>query len=120
MKTLIAVLVAIAAPLILAACGAMPPEVDPGDSPTGALNTSSAAGGAPTTPPPEDTAAEPSGFVPAETPAAPSDTPEPTEDVYYENCAAVRDADAAPIRAGEPGYGTHLDRDGDGVACEVK
>ncbi|MCX4774188.1 excalibur calcium-binding domain-containing protein [Streptomyces sp. NBC_01260] len=23
-----------------------------------------------------------------------------------------------PIHAGEPGYGRHLDRDGDGVACE--
>ncbi|MFF8508957.1 excalibur calcium-binding domain-containing protein [Streptomyces sp. NPDC015492] len=23
-----------------------------------------------------------------------------------------------PIHAGEPGYGSHLDRDGDGVACE--
>lgn len=38
--------------------------------------------------------------------------------VYYENCTAVRDADADPIRVGDPGYGDHLDRDGDGVACE--
>ncbi|WDG27167.1 excalibur calcium-binding domain-containing protein [Streptomyces sp. CA-278952] len=37
---------------------------------------------------------------------------------YYKNCTAVRAADAAPIRAGDPGYGRHLDRDGDGVACE--
>ena len=34
------------------------------------------------------------------------------------NCAAARAAGAAPIRRGEPGYGPHLDRDGDGVACE--
>lgn len=39
-------------------------------------------------------------------------------DVYYPNCAAARAAGAAPIRAGEPGYGRHLDRDGDGKACE--
>ncbi|WP_399467096.1 excalibur calcium-binding domain-containing protein [Streptomyces venezuelae] len=55
--------------------------------------------------------------------------PEPTEDagdgssggggsVSYRNCAAVRAAGAAPIHAGDPGYGRHLDRDGDGVGCE--
>ncbi|WP_255306125.1 excalibur calcium-binding domain-containing protein [Streptomyces sp. Wb2n-11] len=37
---------------------------------------------------------------------------------YYANCTAVRAADAAPIRTGDAGYGRHLDRDGDGVACE--
>ncbi|MFJ2741630.1 excalibur calcium-binding domain-containing protein [Streptomyces sp. NPDC087440] len=36
----------------------------------------------------------------------------------YKNCAAVRAAGAAPIRKGQPGFGAHLDRDGDGVACE--
>ncbi|WP_033894192.1 MULTISPECIES: excalibur calcium-binding domain-containing protein [Streptomyces] len=36
----------------------------------------------------------------------------------YANCTAVRNAGAAPIRAGDPGYGRHLDRDGDGVGCE--
>ncbi|WP_432816203.1 excalibur calcium-binding domain-containing protein [Streptomyces vilmorinianum] len=38
--------------------------------------------------------------------------------VYYKNCTAVRAAGAAPIRRGDPGFGSHLDRDGDGVACE--
>ncbi|MHA7270892.1 GmrSD restriction endonuclease domain-containing protein [Arthrobacter sp. HLT1-20] len=38
--------------------------------------------------------------------------------VFYQNCAAVRAAGAAPIRAGQPGYSKKLDRDGDGVACE--
>ncbi len=38
--------------------------------------------------------------------------------VSYKNCSAVRAAGAAPIRRGDPGYGRHLDRDGDGVACE--
>ncbi|WP_082787690.1 excalibur calcium-binding domain-containing protein [Corynebacterium simulans] len=37
---------------------------------------------------------------------------------YYPNCAAVRAAGAAPIYAGDPGYSSDLDHDGDGVACE--
>jgi hypothetical protein len=36
----------------------------------------------------------------------------------YANCSAARAAGAAPVRRGDPGYGRHLDRDGDGVACE--
>ncbi|SDO90365.1 Excalibur calcium-binding domain-containing protein [Streptomyces sp. cf386] len=39
-------------------------------------------------------------------------------DVFYDNCDAARAAGAAPVYAGDPGYGRHLDRDGDGVACE--
>ena len=39
-------------------------------------------------------------------------------DVYFANCAAARAAGAAPLREGEPGYRTGLDRDRDGVACE--
>jgi hypothetical protein len=37
---------------------------------------------------------------------------------YYANCTAARAAGAAPLYAGEPGYSSKLDRDGDGVACE--
>ena len=36
----------------------------------------------------------------------------------FANCAAARAAGAAPVRRGQPGYGPHLDRDGDGVGCE--
>lgn len=36
----------------------------------------------------------------------------------FANCAAARAAGAAPVRAGDPGYGRHLDRDGDGIGCE--
>lgn len=36
----------------------------------------------------------------------------------FANCTAARAAGAAPVRRGDPGYGTHLDRDGDGVGCE--
>lgn len=38
--------------------------------------------------------------------------------VYYANCTAARNAGAAPVRRGDPGYARHLDRDGDGVGCE--
>lgn len=36
----------------------------------------------------------------------------------FANCSAARAAGAAPVRLGDPGYGRHLDRDGDGVGCE--
>ncbi|MRH43884.1 nuclease [Aquibacillus halophilus] len=36
----------------------------------------------------------------------------------YKNCSAVRKANADPIHKGEPGFGSHLDGDGDGIACE--
>lgn len=44
--------------------------------------------------------------------------PQPPANVSYANCAAVRAAGAAPIHRGDPGYGSHLDRDNDGVGCE--
>ncbi len=57
---------------------------------------------------------------------APEPEPEPepiieepeVEYVFYENCSAVRAAGADPIYAGDPGYSSKLDRDGDGVGCE--
>lgn len=36
----------------------------------------------------------------------------------FANCAAARDAGAAPVRRGDPGYSARLDRDGDGIGCE--
>ncbi|MFG2191682.1 excalibur calcium-binding domain-containing protein [Streptomyces sp. NPDC048639] len=38
--------------------------------------------------------------------------------VYYLNCSAARAAGAAPVHVGDPGYGRHLDRDGDGTGCD--
>jgi DNA segregation ATPase FtsK/SpoIIIE-like protein len=43
---------------------------------------------------------------------------EAVNSVYYENCDAVRSAGAAPVYKGTPGYGKHLDRDGDGIGCD--
>ncbi len=43
---------------------------------------------------------------------------QPPADVYYANCSAVP-RHLKPVLRGQPGYGSHLDRDGDGRACEV-
>ena len=39
-------------------------------------------------------------------------------ELVFRNCEEVRRAGVAPLRRGNAGYGVHLDRDGDGVACE--
>lgn len=36
----------------------------------------------------------------------------------FRSCTEARAAGAAPVYRGQPGYGPHLDRDGDGVGCE--
>ncbi|MEX5713462.1 excalibur calcium-binding domain-containing protein [Parafrankia sp. FMc6] len=55
-------------------------------------------------------------------PLPPANNPPPANDnppaVYYANCSEVKAAGAAPIRRGDPGYSSKLDRDGDGIACE--
>ena len=38
---------------------------------------------------------------------------------YYANCTDARNDGVAPLSRGQVGYGTHLDRDNDGIACEV-
>lgn len=65
--------------------------------------------------------AAPAPFV-APAPAAPAPyvapAPAAPAAVYYKNCTAARAAGAAPVYQGSPGYGTHLDRDGDGIGCD--
>ncbi|CAM4187169.1 Excalibur calcium-binding domain-containing protein [Paenibacillus alkaliterrae] len=46
------------------------------------------------------------------------ETAKPDLTVVYNSCAEAKAAGKAPIRIGDPGYSTKLDRDGDGVACE--
>jgi hypothetical protein len=53
----------------------------------------------------------PSNFAPARRPA---------DGRAFANCSEARAAGAAPVRRGDPGYGPHLDRDGDGVGCEPR
>jgi Excalibur calcium-binding domain len=65
---------------------------------------------------------------PAEPPANPTQVPQPvaapapppstSTEAYYANCTEAREAGAAPIYVGQPGYAAELDRDDDGVACE--
>lgn len=55
---------------------------------------------------------------PAPQPVAPEPAASDSGSTYYKNCDAARSAGAAPVRTGDPGYGRHLDRDGDGVGCE--
>lgn len=38
---------------------------------------------------------------------------------YYRNCAAAHADGASPIYKGEAGYRRGLDRDNDGIACEL-
>ncbi|WP_228539744.1 excalibur calcium-binding domain-containing protein [Nocardia sp. XZ_19_385] len=53
-------------------------------------------------------------------PFAPAPAPGPSSpSVYYSNCTEARAAGAAPLLRGAPGYRSELDRDNDGVACEV-
>jgi len=63
----------------------------------------------------------PRPLVAAPRPAAPApvvEAPSSRGSAYYANCSAAKAAGAAPLHAGEPGYRSGLDRDGDGVACE--
>lgn len=63
-----------------------------------------------------DAAAQQAQQAPA--PVAPAPVAPAPAAAYYANCAAAKAAGAAPVRAGSPGYGRHLDRDGDGIGCE--
>ena len=36
----------------------------------------------------------------------------------FKNCEAARKAGVSPVLRGHPGYGPHLDTDGDGMGCE--
>ncbi|GAA1589287.1 hypothetical protein GCM10009828_012290 [Actinoplanes couchii] len=120
----------VAATIAAEVAGSPAPEAtgEPGTATTGAGGTSTPRPGTtpasrpaaePTTtrPSPKSTTKKPK---PRPTTAEPEDEPEEevVEDVYYKNCTAVRRAGADPIRRGDPGYGRHLDRDGDGVGCE--
>ena len=72
----------------------------------------------PTTEEPEPAPEEPTA-EPAEEPAAPAPAPEPTPArVHFSSCKQAREAGAAPLYRGDPGYSSNLDRDNDGVACE--
>jgi len=71
----------------------------------------------PTTPPTTSATVpttQPARRVPTTVATAP-----PSGGTYFANCTEARVAGAAPIRVGQPGYRPALDRDADGIACEV-
>ncbi|MCK9794507.1 DUF1524 domain-containing protein [Isoptericola sp. 4D.3] len=55
------------------------------------------------------------GPAPVVEPSAPD---EPDAEGPFATCAEAQAAGAAPVRRGDPGYSSRLDRDGDGVGCE--
>ncbi|GAE95014.1 staphylococcus nuclease domain [Gracilibacillus boraciitolerans JCM 21714] len=38
--------------------------------------------------------------------------------IYFANCSEAHKAGVTPLYEGDPGYGSHMDGDGDGIACE--
>lgn len=59
------------------------------------------------------------GKVSAQSAPAPAPAqPVAPRTVPFKNCSEARAAGAAPVHRGDPGYGTNLDRDGDGIGCE--
>ena len=73
--------------------------------------------GTPQGPPAEQPEAAPAAEPPPQQPVPFTATPD-APPVFFPNCAAARAAGAAPILAGQPGYRSALDGDGDGIACE--
>jgi hypothetical protein len=59
-------------------------------------------------------------FVPEEPVAAPQTAPSVVvSGIYFGKCADALAAGRAVIFRDQPGYGAHLDPDGDGIACGV-
>lgn len=76
---------------------------------------------APAAPAPQPVPAPQPAPAPRPAPApAPRPAAAPTPAKAYPNCRAVWNDLGRPIRSNEPGYGSHLDRDGDGVGCEKR
>lgn len=44
--------------------------------------------------------------------------PTASSELNFSNCKEARAAGYSHMRRGEPGYAPHLDRDGDGIACD--
>lgn len=57
-------------------------------------------------------------YTPPPSPTSGQSSSSNSSSTYYRNCSEAREAGAAPISRGEPGYRPALDRDGDGIACE--
>lgn len=69
-------------------------------------------------PEPEPAVEEPEPEPVADEPAPPAPAHAPAPARPFTSCAQAREAGAAPLYRGDPGYSPRLDRDKDGVACE--
>ena len=69
------------------------------------------------TPEPAPATVEPEPVADEPAPPAPAPEPAPAR-VHFSSCKQAREAGAAPLYRGDPGYSSKLDRDNDGVACE--
>lgn len=103
---------------VLSDCGAAPTPAAPVPAPAVAAPAPTVAPPAPAPASAPPVQQQPHAPAPAPL-VAPAPAPVPSgAGVSYANCAAARAAGAAPIYAGQPGYSSKLDRDGDGIACE--
>jgi Excalibur calcium-binding domain len=98
----------------------VPPAADE-TSPPETTSSTPAPADEPTTPPAPTPVSRPvaGGSVrrPAVVPVVATPVARPA--AFYADCAAARTAGAAPIYRNQPGYRAALDRDSDGIACEV-
>lgn len=92
---------------VLSTCSSDPEQQLP-PQPNAETATPTAVESTPGPPPPTPTASTPDAGEPSSANTA----------VYFPNCKAAKAAGAAPLHAGDPGYRSGLDGDGDGVACE--
>jgi hypothetical protein len=90
------------------------PEQQPADAPLNFAPPERQVADLPSAPaqPEPQTAEAPASY------AAPDDRSAVEASVTYSGCNEVRALGKAPLHAGEPGYRTDMDGDGDGLACE--
>ena len=89
------------------------------------INVLTPCAGAAEAPAPKSAPDTPAPAVPADTPAPvpqvdapPAQNPAPA--LAFQTCADARAAGYRNMHRGTPGYSEHLDRDGDGIACESR
>lgn len=71
------------------------------------------------TPPPAPPVQNPAPAPQLAPAPVPAPAPQPAAaNTSYSSCREAKEAGAAPLYRGNPGYSSQLDRDGDGVACE--
>jgi len=109
-------LIAVAASVLLASCSTAQPR--PVEEPFRVVETPTSTADTASPHPHKKPKAKPTAHPNKTMRAKKSPAPVRRKETYYANCAAAREAGAAPLHRGDPGYSRKLDRDGDGSACE--